>query len=370
MSPIRILQIINSVNIGGAETMLLNLLDGLNSNHFETGLCVIGKSPLGEEARLRGVEVKEIPPYKSKKDFHFLLNLARTIHRLRPDVVQAHIWFTNLYSCLCGKMLGIPVISTFHSNHSVETLFERLSIRTIYHFSKRVVMVSDYQIRHFGFSSRMRKISVIMNGVRIFPLNEMSEEEMGEIKNEQLGVGNGDKIITYVSNLRPVKGHIFLLQAFRLVLKECKDTRLILIGDGPLGDELIKKSEEYGIRDKVRFLGFRDDVMDLLSVTDVFVHPSLSEANSIAIMEAMAMGRPVIAANVGGNLELINDGNDGILVSAGDPEALAERIILLLKNRGFAAELGRNARSKIMAKFNVDQMVKSYEKLYYEIKNG
>jgi glycosyltransferase involved in cell wall biosynthesis len=151
------------------------------------------------------------------------------------------------------------------------------------------------------------------------------------------------------------------------VLKEYKNIKLLLIGDGPLQHELIQRCEEYGIKDKVRFLGFRDDVIDLLSVTDVFVSPSLSEATSFAIMEAMGMGKPVIAANVGGNYELIDDGNDGILVPSGDFGAIANKISFLLQNNDLAIQLGHNAREKIKQNFTIEHMVKNYESLYHQI---
>jgi len=301
MASLRILQIIRSEIIGGAETMLLDLLGGLDATEFRAGLCIIGSSPLANEAKVRGFETKEIRPYTGKRDVRFLLNLARTIRRTNPHIVHSHIWFTNLYASVCGGMLGIPVISTFHSNYSIDNFWERASLRVIYHFSSRTVLVSNYQVGHLGFKPRMRRTCVIRNGVTLPPLKTITPLGLSELKKTEIGVKNRDKIITYVSNLRPIKGHIYLLQAMRLVLREFENVSLLLIGDGPLRQELTQFCEEYGLSHRVKFLGFRNDIMDLLSLTDIFVHPSLSEANSMAVMEAMANAKAVIATNVGGN---------------------------------------------------------------------
>ena len=168
MSPIRILYIINSENIGGAENTLINLIDGMDKNEFQINLCILGKSPLAAQAISRGLEVREIKTYNGKKDLFFFKNLFSLTRMVKPDIIHSHIWITNLYSCLCGRILGVPVISTFHSNHSIETFYERLSLKIIYLFSKRIVMVSNYQLKHYGFSCKATKINVIQNGIPIF----------------------------------------------------------------------------------------------------------------------------------------------------------------------------------------------------------
>jgi glycosyltransferase involved in cell wall biosynthesis len=368
MTPIKIVQLIPSSNIGGAETMLLGLLDRINREIFKVIICVIEGGPFAEEARSKGFDVIQLPLYRNKRDIRFLMMLLGTLARLKPDIIHSHIFILNLFASLAGRIRGIPVISTFHSNHNLETLGERIALKIIYHFSKSIVNVSQHQVKHFAFPLNSGKVKVIRNGVRVVPRSDFNEAELSRFRREDLGIISDDQIITYVGNFRSVKGHIFLLQAMQMVLKEWADAQLLLVGDGYLKNEIEKMSNQYGIREKVHFLGFRKDVMRLLAVSDMFASPSLDETTSIAILEAMSMGVPIVATDVGGNSELLDD-HTGLLVPAMNPRALAEGILFLLVNKDLGLRLGRNAMDRVKENFGSEFMAKEYENLYLNLSN-
>jgi glycosyltransferase involved in cell wall biosynthesis len=367
MQKIKILEIIESYNIGGAETMLLTLLEGLDRDVFSLELCSIGHGPLINEAKKRACLVTEIAPFQGKKDMRFLLKLMQIVRRAEPDVIHSHLLFTHFYACLAGSVLRIPVIVTFHSNDELETVAERIMVRMIYHLSKKVVIVTKYQFKHFGFSENSSKITVIPNGTKFTEISPMDIQKFRNLKRRELGFDTKEKLIAYVGNFRPVKGHAYILQAMKTIVRNHPSAHLLLIGDGRLNNDLMNKCREYNIEDRVHFLGFRKDIKALLSAVDIAVSSSLSETNSIAIMEAMAVGRPVVATDVGGNYELVIDGETGILVPPKSHHALANSISMLLDDSDLVSKLGRNAKEKIRRDFTAAKMIRRYVGKFHEI---
>jgi glycosyltransferase involved in cell wall biosynthesis len=359
-----VLQIIKSEDIGGAETMLLGLLKYLGQR-CQVGVVVVGKSPLAILLQEQGYRTWQIPRYSNKMDMRFLLRLIFLLIRLRPRLIQSHIIYMNLYASLCGKALGIPVISTFHSCHLIETTLERIMIKVICDCSKKVVMVSHHQQKHFNLQKN-RKVVVIQNGIDLLAVEENTRHLMSLQKRRELKLAEADFVIICVGNLRPIKGQIFLLKAIGL-LPGIENLKLLLVGDGPSKTSLLETCRTLGIIDKVQFLGFREDVSDLLYAADIFVSPSLSEATSLAIMEAMAAVKPIIASSVGDNGELIEDGKDGMLVVAESPHALAMAIEFMVQNRAVAFQMGVHARKRVLERFSAEIMARNYFELYEKL---
>ena len=354
---------ISSVNVGGAEKVLLTLLKRLDRERFEPVVCVMGGGPLVHEVRAIGFETVTMPYVEGKKNFRFLLDLIKVTRKLKPDIIQSHLWLTNLYASACGAVLHVPVVATFHSNNPIETKYEMLSLKLIHLLSTRVITVSEPQIRHYGFSPGSAKVAVIMNGTELADGNGNKCAPAEETR-VRLGLKESDRVLICVANLRPVKGHVYLLRAMESLARRHGNVRLLMLGEGELREELTARVREYGLENHVSFLGYRDDVRDLLCLADIFVCPSLSEATSLAILEAMAAGKPVVATNVGGNSALVDDGVTGFLVPPGNADALGERISLLLSDRELADRLGREARAKAEKRFTVDTMIKAYDDLY------
>ncbi|MEI8139853.1 MAG: glycosyltransferase [bacterium] len=366
---LKVLQVLPSMDMGGAERLVLNLLDELDRNDFQTEVCVLGDSPFVEAVKQRGVPVSQVQSFRSSKDVGFLRRLIRAVKLVRPDVIHSHIWLPSFYAGLCGRALGIPVIGTFHSNYNVESLYERFSLCVTNWCCYKVVLVSQSQMRHFRLLARSGNISVILNGVCL--PEDVEAQGAGRCQNirKELGLESEERVITCVANLRPVKAHSLLLDAFRAVAEVQPNLKLLLVGDGPLLASLRGQCEDSGIRTMVQFLGVRADVLDILAITDVFVSSSSSEALSMAILEAMAMGKPVIATDVGGNSELIQHGADGLLVPYGDPRAMADAIISFLTDRDYAAQLGTRAKAKMRSCFTASKMAEHYANLYRAAKD-
>ncbi len=366
---IKVLQVLPSLDMGGAERVVLTVLDKLDRHEFDSEVCVLGNGPMVQAVKQCGISVHQIRSFRSSRDVGFLWRMIRAVQIVKPDVIHSHIWLPSFYAGLCGRALGIPVIATFHSNYNVESLYERVSLRVTNACCFKVVMVSQSQMRHFGFPEGSGNFSVIHNGVCL------PEEEVAQVtgrcqkRRMELGLDPEERVITYVANLRPVKAHSVLLEAFRMVVETQSKLKLLLVGDGPLLTALQVQCEDLGIRTMVRFLGVREDVLDLLAITDVFVSSSSSEALSMAIIEAMAVGKPVIATDVGGNSELIQHGVDGLLVPYGSPRALADAIVSLLNDKNRSDQLGASAQSKARSCFAASRMAEQYGDLYRAAKD-
>jgi glycosyltransferase involved in cell wall biosynthesis len=220
----------------------------------------------------------------------------------------------------------------------------------------------DFLTSH-GYNSR--KLWLIHNGIDIKPFYERSEAEKDVIKREyELPL---DKlIITCVANLRPPKGHEYLIQALHELKRENPDFLTLLVGDGPLRGKLEKLIRDLGLKAQVRFLGSRGrkDIPEILAISDIFVLPSLCEGLPTAIIEAMAAGCPVVATAVAGTPEVVIDGETGFLVNSRDPEALAQKIAKLLKDPQLRETMGEAGVKRIKEHFTLEKMVQNYETLY------
>ena len=170
-----------------------------------------------------------------------------------------------------------------------------------------------------------------------------------------------------VARLNDQKGQIFFLQAIPEILKTISDTKFLIVGDGPLRNKLEEMSKKLKINRNVIFTGIRDDIPEILSIMDVFVLPSMVEGLPIVLLEAMAMGKPVVASRVGGIPEVINHGLTGILIEPANPSEIASSVVNLLKNPAEAKRIGDAGRRKVGRKFIVDVMARKIEGVYDEI---
>jgi glycosyltransferase involved in cell wall biosynthesis len=365
MKMLRILQIIPSVDIGGAERMLLDLIRGIDRDHFLPNVVCLGDRPSLREAGI-SCDTSSIELFHGKKDCGFLIRLLKVLRESKPDIIHSHSLLTHYYSGIAGLLTSIPVIATFHSNDAIVTLGERIAVRSIITTSRYLVVVTPEQCQHFGLNASSKKTRYIPNGT---PLASVSLEEAATIRKrarEALRIQDKEYVSVCIANFRPVKGHSFLLAAAKIVAQVVPNFRLLLVGDGPLRGNLEDTVKEAGVSSVVHFLGFRTDIVEILAASDLLISPSLSEANSIAIMEAMALAKPVIATNVGGNKQLIENLVCGILVAPQSPGPLADAIVWMISNEAEAASMGLNGRRKVLDRFDVKAMVARYEQLYFE----
>ena len=359
-----VLHLCESSATGGAESVLISLAEGLDRNRYRSLVCLLSEGWLKGELDRRRIETVVIPQPHSF-DPLWLFRASRLLKDRDIDVMHSHEFATNVYACALSRMTGIPLVATVHGkNYYGDKLRRRVAYRYVARHSTMVAVSND--LRRF-MTERVGippdDIRVVHNGI---DLGRYKAQHRCNAVREELRLGDDQRVIGTVGNLFAVKGHSYLLQACQIVRRVFPDFVLLVAGEGDQLDNLRREAADLGIAGNIRFLGFRDDVPTLLQAMEVFVLPSLSEGLPLCVLEALALEKPVVATNVGGVAEIVDEGVTGYLVPPKDPKALAERTLLLLGNPRIAASMGQAGRRKVEEAFRLETMVRDYQLLYEE----
>jgi sugar transferase (PEP-CTERM/EpsH1 system associated) len=367
---IKILHVIDSLDIGGMERVVVDVVNNLDPLQFDQSVCCISR--IGEmAAQLRG-DVRCIDLAKGEKGDHLMpLKLASIIRRENPGVIHTQSW--SGIDAAIAKMIARRgrVVHSEHGRsyphiHS-EPLKRRIARRCLYHLADAVFAVSsevrDYYCRQTGFPSA--KMRVISNGIDVRRIDRM----IGPAMRRELKIGADDFVVGTVARLDATKDTITLARAFaKLYLSRCRtDLKLLIVGDGDQRKTIEAFVAGHGLRHAVIFTGMRCDAPGLLGAMDVFALPSLSEGMPVTVLEAMSARLPVVAANVGALPEMVVEGVTGFLVEPRDPDVLAERLSRFLADRGLALQFGAAARRKVENDHSLDSMLKRYADLYRSV---
>jgi glycosyltransferase involved in cell wall biosynthesis len=285
------------------------------------------------------------------------------VRRQKVALIHAHEFRANTFGTLVARLCGLPLVATVHGkNYYPDQLKRRMAYRWVSQAARMVAVSHDLrQFLEARIGIPRDRITVIHNGVDTIP--HASSAQVRQIRYE-LGIGDDEFVIGIVGSLYPVKGHMSLLDAMKAVLAHLPKARLLVIGQGELEQTLKRRTSELGIERAVSFLGLRDDVPRLLPLLDLFVLPSLSEGLSVALLEAMSAGVAVIASNVGGNPEIVVNGETGYLVPRQSSDELASRIIALMCNPELIRSLGDKGKERVSREFTTARMLEQYQDLY------
>lgn len=387
MAKIKITRIIARLNIGGPAVNANILSSYLDRNLFETkvvyGSLAEGEGDLAHLMRTSGVDMELVPELGREisvfDDLKAFFKILAILRRERPDIVHTHTAKAGTLGRMAAIVSGVKVkIHTFHGNvfrHYFGAFKTALFIfieRTLGLFTTRIIAVSKRQklelIRDFKIVPH-DKCDVIPLGIDISGLRETGNKADKALKDE---LGDGDSLVAgIIGRLVPIKNHKMFLMAADEVRRRRPDlrARYVIIGDGELRKELECLATTLGISGIVHFTGWRQDLGNIYQSLDIVALTSLNEGTPLALIEALAMGRAIIAAEVGGVSDIIDDGVNGLLVAKGDLNGFVEGLIRLLEDRDLRARLGREALQK-SAVFDKDNLVKSMSKLYMDCLEG
>ena len=364
---INILHTIDTTGPGGAESVFLQLIHGLDKERFRSFAAIPGKGWVYDRLVKGGLTPMFINASGSFS-VRYLLQLIDIIRRHDIDIIQSHLFGSNVYCSLAGMICRRPVISTFHGFVDAEKRdrFLKIKFSLINRGSKKIVFVSEQLRKHYLGMHGLNegKAVTIHNGV---DLAAYSRSGRGEIRKE-LGLGRDHVLIGSIGNIRPAKGYDHLLRAASLIAKHHPECRFVIAGQGSgaLYEGLLRLKKELGLDDKVHFIGFRDNIHDILSDLDIFVLPSTSEGFSIVTLEAIASRVPVIITRSGGPEEIV-DKESGILVSPGNEQELADAIGKMIADKRMRIRVVRNAYDIVQKKFSLQSLVEKYEGLYCSV---
>ncbi len=358
---ITILHTESSLGWGGQEKRIMRELLELSQESFRPLLACQPGSRIGENAQARGLRVEYV---KMRANFNPLAvaHLIRLYHRYSVDIVHTHSSADSWMASTAAKLSPRHplVVRTRHLSASFNN-------RLIYSFmADRVITVGDstrrYMIQEKGIPKG--RVLTIPTGV---DLTEFDPERIRENLRGDLGIPPETPVFGTVAVFRRLKGHHTLLEATPEIVRSVPGAKLMLVGEGPQENNLRNLVQEKGIGQSVIMPGFRDDIARVLNTLDVFVFPSLQEALGTAILEAMAMKKPVVASRVGGIPEVVVEGRTGYLVDPEDSGVIAERVVRLLENPELRREMGAEGRKFVEAHYDNRSMVRRLEKLYREL---
>jgi L-malate glycosyltransferase len=370
----RVFFLVDSLQIGGTETQAVELALRLNPARYAVTLgCLRLRGPL--LAKLEGSAVSLMEWHarggvNSPSGIYQILRLARFLRRGGFHVVHTHDLWSNLLGIPAARLARVPVVISSRrdlGHLSWYTPRRRRILRRLQSLSSAVLVnsgqIREQLVREDGFPPQF--VRVVHNGIDLDRFSALVPDRQRFFP----GLETNTLIVTIGNMHSDVKGHPTLIEAARDICSKFPHVRFVLIGDGRRRAEVESKVVDLGLEQKVLLLGSRQDVPELLVCCDIAVLPSRAEGFSNALLEYMAVGLPIVATRVGGNVEIIQHRTNGLLVSPDDPADLVGAISCLLENPSLASQLGIAARERVRRCFGLEQLTTNVDALYTELLN-
>ena len=374
----RILYLIDGLGRGGAERLLFVYLEHLDRERFEPRVCALQTrdgNPIGEQIRALGIPVDSVPvPYL--RDISALPRLWAYMRRHRIDLVHTQLEFANTFGNIAAGLNRLPSVCTLHSvTEPARGSKARRRVQVMWwslrRFCNRAIAVSEETRQYHLRVSRNapEKVITLYNGINIeaFDANDVLNAGDQQRIRDELALPSNAKVLITVAVLRQPKGIQFLIEALPMILAEQPDTYYVIVGDGEYREALEACAQTHGVKDRVVFAGFRQDIPQLMAISDIFVLPTLGDALPTVVAEAMAARKPVIASAIGGVPEMVDDQHSGLLVPPGDVPALAKACVSLLKSADQRQAMGLRGREIAEERFNIPQQARRLEAIYEEL---
>lgn len=368
--PVKILETIRQGKIGGGETHVLDLVRGMDRSQFEPVVLSFTPGPMVDQLRSQGVKTYVIHTTKPFNPF-VVGKVKRLLEEEDIQLVHAHGTrsCSNVYRA--ARALNLPLVYTVHgwsfhpslhplmfkARYKSEDLLTEASTLTI-----NVSKANQDEGRQYF---PLRKSEIVYYGV---DTNRFDPESSSLVDlREELGLPKDKTLVGFVARMTTQKDPLTMMEAINLVAKKTRDVHFLMVGDGELKEQALAKVQDYGLEDAVTFTGFRQDVPNVLHTIDVYVLPSLWEGLSIAMLEALSMGKTALVSDVCGNVEAVTHEQNGLHISPQNPQALADAILRVHADPVFAQQLGDAARQTVLKQFSLPVMVANTEARYRKL---
>jgi glycosyltransferase involved in cell wall biosynthesis len=375
----RIIHIHTLPVISGSGLNTYLTMRGMDRTAYEVELACAPGGKLIDLIRGQGMKVRLfknlVQPLHPLKDLLGLIDLTRFLRKKRYHIVHTHNSKAGFIGRLAAKWAGVPIIvHTVHgfAFHDREPAWRQILFRNLERLASRwcdkMVFISqpliDWALR--DRITRREKIQKIYSGIEIDHFKPVPDGEKKALK-EAWGISEEAPVVGMVSKLWEGKGHTTLIHAFEGLKQEIPEAVLVIVGEGYLRDQLSDLVDRLGLKGSVLFTGFQMDVRRIIATFDVAVLPSFFEGMGRVLLEAMAMGKPLVASSVGGIPDLVHHGKNGLLVTPGSVSELKSGLLTLIRNKALAKEMGKEGRKRISEEFSAGRMAQSIEKLYREL---
>jgi glycosyltransferase involved in cell wall biosynthesis len=355
----------DGINPSSCAILLDEWISCLKPDRFKWTVCTLRRP----DAAGKLLEKKGISVYYfgyGKISLKNIKGILKIIDKEKIDIIHLHGYSAANFGRIASRLKNI--INVVHEHAVLKSPpHQYIADLLLRNFTDSAVAVSS-NVKNFMIRSRSipaEKISVIWNGIGLDKFKRIGKERIHD-KRHELEIPEEARIIGTVTRLRQEKGTEYFIKAIPYILKDFSDVHFVIVGDGPLRNELEALAKSLNISKKVRFLGFRNDIAELLSIFDINVIPSLTEGFPLSMVEAMASGNSIVATKVGGMREIAKDGENILFVSPKNSLDIGEKVKLLLKNPIIAKNISKSA-IELSKEFSIQNSTKLIQKLYIKL---
>lgn len=368
MNHFSLLLLTTGLSYGGAETQLVNLATKLKQRGLDVRvISMLPPQAFTEELQAAGIPLATLNMRRGVPDPRAIIRLVKILRQWQPDVMHSHMVHANLLARITRLFYRVPVLISTAHNINEGGRWREIAYRLTDPLTELTTNVSRAAVERYirVYAAPKEKIMFVPNGIDIARFRP--DRVAGQRLRNELGIDN-DFVWLAVGRFEPAKDYPNMLRAFRAVGTKRLDAVLLLVGQGSLLEQVKKLTAELGLEDKVRFLGVRRDVPELMNAADAYVMSSAWEGMPMVLLEAGACGLPIVATDVGGNGEVVLNDKSGYIVPPRDAEALAaamEKIMALPEVERKA--MGQAGRAHIEANYSLDRVIDHWEALYREL---
>ena len=378
---IRVMHLNPYVGYDGPSRGIIGQIKYMNKDRFQPVICEIKSTRHPELIReIEDMGCEHISLNRNKSyDLSIILKLAVLLKRNKIDILNTHNAIACWYGNIAAKIANIPVVFTLRNNQrenyklllkkryqsQIAIMLDRFTMR----LADKIVAVSQrlekFYIENEGIPKE--KIITINNAIDLETIEQFKKNYDRQTFRTGMGIGGDVTVIGIVGDLVKRKGHDCMIEAARIILKKNDKVVFLIVGEGPLKGDLIKKINDYCISDNFIFTGHVKNVFHHLAAMDIFVLPSFAEGISRALMESMAMGISAVCSDIDGNLEAVVAGETGFIFPVNDYQMLVDKLLFLIRDEELRKEIGGRARARVKEKFDIRNLTRKYEELYTEL---
>ncbi len=376
MKKINVMHLTNNIaKASSVESLILMLAKRIDPSKFSMSIVSLSEPECVSETFLKKANILTsqahfIPWQKNSKPFFKSANqLVKLIKKYDVNVLHTHDVRTNLVGLIAARLTGIKVVASVHgwvmdSTSFLWKIYQHFD-RWIVRFFDHIVVGSNFlgnDVIKLGVNSR--KVTKIHNSIEVAQI-DLSASQLNF--REKYNLSEKDMVIGTVGRVSEEKGQKYFLEAAQIVIRNFPDVKFVIVGEGPVKNDLEQFVEEIGIADNIIFTGFYKNLSEVFSSLDLFVIPSLTESLPLVILEAMAAEKPIVSTNVGGIPESIIHEETGLLVRPKNSMEMAHSIIRMLNNKDLRLNLAANARQLVCDQFSIEGFVVQVETLYSDL---
>lgn len=378
-SKIKLIHIISNLSQGGAQVLLYDILINLKKkNEFDIKVITIDSGEYIKKFEEAGIKVIDLKK-KGLLNLNILSDLKKILKELKPDIVHTHLNKADFYGRIAARQVGVRIIfstchnySTHHNGAAINkrSFFDIIDNFVIKYSNCNLIAISNVVKQYLIYrNAEFGKITqVIYNGVNIEKENYLLNSEQQTKLRKEFNLEKNDFVITVIGRMDKQKGHLFFLESIKDYLRQNTDIKILIVGDGRLKNKISSFINSNFLENQVQILGFIIDIDPIIEISNLICVPSLWEGFGLVIIEGMIKNKIVLASNVGGIPEIIEDDKTGILFKSIDSKSLIEKLNYIYRNIDNLNEIKQNALDMVREKFDISKNSELYYKAYNIIK--